>query len=89
MASRSGLSGFPVNPSTPINPSMNPMNSGHSSAMRMSAMPQNSPFRVMGSTPNQYHQVSLGTTLYMFFIVSFNSLLPNIGSVTALATMTM
>ncbi|KTF95091.1 hypothetical protein cypCar_00030570 [Cyprinus carpio] len=56
MASRSGLSGFPVNPSTPINPSMNPMNSGHSSAMRMSAMPQNSPFRVMGSTLNQYHQ---------------------------------
>ncbi|XP_052427060.1 SWI/SNF-related matrix-associated actin-dependent regulator of chromatin subfamily D member 2-like isoform X1 [Carassius gibelio] len=52
MASRSVLSGFPVNPSTPINP----MTSGHSSAMRMPAMPQNSLFRVMGSTPNQYHQ---------------------------------
>ncbi|XP_016415081.1 SWI/SNF-related matrix-associated actin-dependent regulator of chromatin subfamily D member 2-like [Sinocyclocheilus rhinocerous] len=58
MASRSGLSGFPVNPSTPINPSMNPMNPGHSSAMRMPGMPHNSPFRGMGSnvTPNQYHQ---------------------------------
>ncbi|KTF94884.1 hypothetical protein cypCar_00020593 [Cyprinus carpio] len=56
MASRLGLSGFPVNSSTPINPSMNPMNPGHSSAMRMSAMPQNSPYRGMGSTPNQYLQ---------------------------------
>uniref|UniRef100_A0A8C1VRF3 SWI/SNF related, matrix associated, actin dependent regulator of chromatin, subfamily d, member 2 n=1 Tax=Cyprinus carpio TaxID=7962 RepID=A0A8C1VRF3_CYPCA len=56
MASRLGLSGFPVNSSTPINPSMNPMNPGHSSAMRMSAMPQNSPYRGMGIILKSYPQ---------------------------------
>ncbi|XP_056628026.1 SWI/SNF-related matrix-associated actin-dependent regulator of chromatin subfamily D member 2 isoform X2 [Triplophysa dalaica] len=49
MASRSG---FALNSSTPINPNMN---LGHS-AMRMTAMPQNSPYRGMATTLNQYHQ---------------------------------
>lgn len=72
MASRSG---FPVNSSTPINPSMNPMNPGHSSAMRMPAMLQNSPYRGMGGTPNQYHQVSVETTSVDFSITPQSSIL--------------
>lgn len=93
MASRSG---FPVNPSTPINPSMNPMNPmnpGHSSALRMPAMPQNSPYRGMGSTPNQYHQVSEETTLYLLSeAFSITPQLPSCldrGSVISLATITI